>query len=394
MTYFQSLSAAGFIATAISYGPARMGFGLFVPEFRETFSMSASVVGVVSSLGFLGMFLGLLLAQALLTRRGPELPVLLGLFAATFGLSLVAAAPSVPVLALGVFIAASSAGFAWTPFNDAVNRKVPDFDRPTALSEISTGTSIGIVAAGLAALGLMATDLSWRGTWTLFAAAAAVALVVNWAALRHVERGELGPDHDWRRLLQSDAAPLYVIAFVFGVVSSVYISFAADHMRQSGGVPALPASMMPAALFVLYGLFGLPAVLTGQIRDSVGLPWLLRGLLLAGGLSVACLAIAPAHWGGLILSAGLQGLFVMMLSALLSFWSERLFPSLPSLGFTAALLATAAGSILGPALAGALLDRVGAGATFLAAALLPALTAVLLRRRHVQERPAGAVVMG
>lgn len=394
MTYFQSLSAAGFIATAISYGPARMGFGLFVPEFRDSFSMSSSAVGVVSSLGFLGMFFGLLLAQALLTRRGPELPVLLGLFAAMFGLTLVAAAPSVPVLAIGVFIAASSAGFAWTPFNDAVNRKVPDFDRPAALSEISTGTSIGIVAAGIAALALMATDLSWRTTWTLFAAAAAVALVVNWAALRHVERGELGPDHDWRRLLQSDALPLYVIAFVLGFVSSVYISFAGDHLRQTGGVPGLPATAMPAVLFLLYGLFGLPAVMTSRVRQQVGLPWLLRGLLVAGGLSVASLAIAPAHWGGLILSAGLQGLFVMMLSALLSFWSERLFPSLPSLGFTAALLAAAAGSVLGPALAGVLLDRFSATAMFLAAAMLPALTAVLLRRHHVQERPAGAVVMG
>lgn len=66
ITFFQSLSAAGFAATAISYGPGRMGFGLFVPELKSVFSMSSSAVGLVSSLGFAGFFVGLLIAQWLL----------------------------------------------------------------------------------------------------------------------------------------------------------------------------------------------------------------------------------------------------------------------------------------------------------------------------------------
>ncbi|WP_050664083.1 hypothetical protein [Roseovarius tolerans] len=80
MTYFQSLSAAGFAATAISFGPGRMGFGLFVPEFKEAFAMSDTTVGLVSGLGFLGFFVALLLAQAMLGRAGPRAPVTLGLW--------------------------------------------------------------------------------------------------------------------------------------------------------------------------------------------------------------------------------------------------------------------------------------------------------------------------
>ena len=72
MTFFHSLSAAGFAATAISYGPARMGFGLFVPEFKSTFAISAPMVGLVSSLGFAGFFIGLLVAQFLLPLFRPE----------------------------------------------------------------------------------------------------------------------------------------------------------------------------------------------------------------------------------------------------------------------------------------------------------------------------------
>ncbi len=148
ITFFRSLSAAGFAATAISYGPARMGFGLFVPEFKQAFSLSSSAVGLVSGIGFSGFFFGLLIAQFLLHRRGPKVPVLSGLTLATIGLLVITVSHNVTALAVGVFLAASSAGFAWTPFNDAVHRKIRDVDRPTALSKISTGTSVGITLAG------------------------------------------------------------------------------------------------------------------------------------------------------------------------------------------------------------------------------------------------------
>ncbi len=388
---FWSLSAAGFAATAISFGPGRMGFGLFVPEFRSAFSMSTSAVGFVASLGFLGFFLGLLIAQAKLTRRGPGSPVVSGLAAATLGLGIVALAPSLPVLALGVFLATSSAGLAWTPFNDAVHRKVRDEHRPFALSIVSTGTAVGIALAGLAALIVVVGGLSWRLGWACFAAASAVALLVNWVAFRGVDKDRSdGPEQGWKHLLHPAAIPLLVTGFVYGTTSAIYISFAADHMVTAGGVPGVPVGTMPALVFICYGLFGLAGLFTGRVRAMVGLPLLLRLLMLAGALSAALVAIAPDAWAGVILSAGGQGVYVMMASAVLAFWSERLFPSLPSLSFTAVLLAAAAGSVAGPAAAGVVSDAFGTEAMFLGTAALPALTVLLLRDRHVWERPPSA----
>jgi predicted MFS family arabinose efflux permease len=324
------LSAAGFAATAIAFGPARMGFGLFVPEFREVFGMSTSAVGFVSSLGFFGFFIGLLIAPALLARRGPKAPVLAGLGFATVGLAVVALAPNLGVLALGVFLAASSAGLTWTPFNDSVHRKVRDADRPTALSVISTGTALGIVLAGIAALAMVFGGLSWRVSWALFAAASALALLGNWRALNRVEKApEPVPRTAWRVILQPAAIPLFVIGFAYGTTSAIYIAFAADHMVTVGGVPGVPVGATPALVFICYGFFGLAGLLTGRAETAIGLSLLLRLLMLAGALSVAMVALLPGRWAGLILSAGLQGVHLMMISAALAFWSERLFPSLP-----------------------------------------------------------------
>lgn len=387
MTYFQILSAAGFAATAISFGPARMGFGLFVPEFKSVFSMSQSMVGLVSSIGFAGFFVGLLIAQFLLNRRGPEFPVLSGLIAATIGLGIVALAPNIPVLATGVFVAASSAGFGWTPFNDAVHRKVGEVDRPTVLSRISTGTSLGIAAAGAVALAMVLIGFNWRVCWGMFAGASALALIGDWAALRRVEKDQRDrPAPSWRDLMHREATPLFAIAFIFGITSAIYISFAADHFAQKG-VAGMPKGATPALVFIAYGVFGLAGLLTGRVRDVAGLIWLLRGLLAISAGSLVLAAWLAGSWSGLITSAGLQGINVMMTSAVLAFWSERLFPSLPSMSFTATVLFMAAGSVLGPGVAGVVSEGVGPEAMLYGAALIPAIAAVALRDRLVSERP-------
>ncbi len=388
MTRFWSLSAAGFAATAIGFGPARMGFGLFAPEFRSAFSMSTSAVGVVASLGFLGFFLGLPLAQVLL-RHGPRVPVLIGLAAATLGMGMVALAPGLSVLAAGVFVAASSAGLSWTPFNAAVHREITGRSRPVALSRVSTGTGVGIALAGLAGLAVVLGNGSWRWAWAAFAGASALALLGNWLALRGVGGGGGAKLQEaWRALIRTAALPLCAIAFAYGTTSAIFIAFAADHMATAGGVPGVPARATPALVYICYGLVGLLGLASERAKERIGLPMLLRLLMLAGAASLALVALSPGSWAGLILSAGLQGAHVMMTSAVLAFWSERLFPSLPSLSFTAALLAGAAGGVLGPATAGVIADTFGAEAMFLGAAALPAATALMLRDRDARESPA------
>ncbi|WP_292069621.1 MFS transporter [Marivita sp. XM-24bin2] len=390
ITFFQSLSAAGFGATAISFGPARMGFGLFVPEFKSAFSMSSSAVGLVSSLGFAGFFVGLLIAQFLLNRRGPKFPVLTGLAAATIGMGIVALSPSVFVLALGVFLAASSAGFAWTPFNDAVHRKIRDVDRPTALSEISTGTSLGIAGAGALAFAMVYLGLDWRTSWAVFAGVSALTLVGNWAALNKVDKGpEVGPEQGWSDVLHPVAMPIFGIAFVYGITSAIYISFAADYFAQEG-LPGLSESSTSSFVFIFCGIFGLAGLLTNRVRSMIGLTWLIRALLITAAAALALVALMPGVWLGVGVSAGLQGINIMMTSAVLAFWSERLFPTFPSLGFTITLLATATGSVIGPLIAGLISDKLGPEVMFYGTAVIPLFTAGILQRRFVVERPAKA----
>ncbi|ETX14306.1 hypothetical protein OCH239_04060 [Roseivivax halodurans JCM 10272] len=381
------LASAGSAATAVAFGPARIGFGLFLPQFRETFSISTGAAGLISSLGFAAFFLALGCSYKLIARTGPRVPIVCGMIAACSGLAAVAAAPNVVVLAAGICLASASAGFSWTPFNNAAQRVLYEQDRPGALSAISSGTAVGVLLAGVLALSLVFFGYDWRIIWAIFAASAAGAGLANLLALTDtVEPAGEAPPRKWGELVTRSAIPLYLVALSFGVTNGIYVTFAADRVTEQGGLVGLPSQASGAVVFAAYGALGLLGLLTARIKSAIGLSWLLRALNLGAALSIAIIAWTPTSWPGVVVSAGLQGIFVMMISAVLSLWSERLFPDLPSLSFTAALLITGAGNIAGPVLAGAASSAFGPGPMFVGTAALALATSVVLTPGIIREK--------
>ena len=380
------LSMAGFLATAVAFGPARMGYGLFLPEFRAAFGLSAEVSGFIASAAFAAFLLALLLSGWLTARAGPRASVVTGGLAACLGMALVALAPGVTLLAFGVALAASSTGLSWAPFNNAVEREVPARVRGRVLSVVSTGTTVGIAAAGLMALAIYLTGASWRLTWLAFAASGLAAAAVNAVALRPTEgAGAARPTAGrepvrLRSLLRPELVPLLAAALSFGLTSAVYLSFAVDAVARAGGLPGLPREAAGAVLFVAFGAAGIVGVLTGDVESRIGMAHLLRVIFVASCASLALMALAPESVPAVIVSAGLQGACVMTTSAVFAFWSLRLFPNLPSISFTTVLVVYAGGNVAGPALGGLLAGAAGFEALFLAAGALSLVTALLLPR--------------
>ncbi|WP_306118090.1 MULTISPECIES: MFS transporter [unclassified Roseitalea] len=404
MTSAWRLTIAGFVATAVAFGPARMGFGLFLPVFRTEFALSTSMAGLIASGGFLAFLVALLATAWLGPRYGPRLPVMAGAVLATTGFAAVAAAAGPGLLAAGIALAGASAGLCWAPFNDAAERVLPGQARAGALSVISTGTTAGVLAAAGLAIAVTEGLIGWRAAWIGFALGGlALALAVrvgvpSWGrgARRHGALGAVQVDDVAApppSLVQRAAAPLYASAFCFGMTNAVFLSFAADRVVAAGGLPGLPDAAASTVIFFGYGLCGVLGLATGRIEARYGLAPLSCGIFAAGALSLVLIALAPTSWSGVLAASGLHGVAIMMVSALFSFWSLRLFPGRGTLGFTATLLAMAAGSVLGPALAGVLAASLGAAAMFVAFSVPPLAASLWFatRLRHARPRLPSAV---
>lgn len=386
------LGLAGFFAIAVAFGPARSGFGLFLPDFRREFGFSTEVSGVIAGGSYGGYLVALSLVGLFAARFGPRLFVTVGGISATTGMILVAIAPNAPLLATGLILAASYAGWSWSPYNDAVECEVPSRLRGRVLSAISTGTTFGLAMAGLITLAAGVWDLPWRAAWLGFAAAALAVTAWNARALPGGPKGpessapQHGADPGW--LLRPGSVVLFGAALSFGVVSGFYWSFAVDFISRSG---VLPPEAGPI-FYIALGIAGFVGLLTGDAIARFGLRSTLAACFISLGVVGLLLGFVPATWAVVGVSAAFLGAGIMCTSALLSVWSSLLFSEQPSTGFSAVLLFLGIGTIVGPVALGTFAGHSSLDAAFLvtgAVALLTALVAALaLTSEDPSVRPA------
>ena len=159
MTYFSETLRCRLRRNCHRVWPRAHGLRPFRPGIPIGFlDVRARRWGFVSSLGFFGFFLGFDDGASLADRGrgGPRPPVLSGPDCGhQWEWRLLPQHRACPVLALGVFLTASSAGLRLdAPFNDAVHRKVWDVDRPTALSRIAPARK-ALVSSGAGAAALI-----------------------------------------------------------------------------------------------------------------------------------------------------------------------------------------------------------------------------------------------
>ena len=376
------LALAGSSAVAVAFGFARYGYGLFVPTFREEFGLSTETVGLVSSAGY-ATYLPAMAATGFLSgRMGPRFPVVAGALCAGVGMLLIATAQGPLRLVAGVLLAGTSPALCVAPFADAVAMLVREERRDRVLSAISTGTTLGLAAAGpvvlLTAAGGPADGPGWRYAWAAFAAAALLVALWNARLLpgepyREATAGSGGGGGvgvGWFLCLGS--APLLGQAFAYGMTGAFYYTYAVDLVRQSG----LGEAWGPI-LWGLVGLAGVTGVFSGDAAARFG-----RGVSLA-----ACLCVLAASVGGLGVAGGSGplvaacavafGASYFPVAALLVVWSGSVFHERPTAGLSAVLFSLALGSIVGPAVFGAVAGLFGLQAAFWCAAVLTALSIAL-----------------
>ncbi|WP_324649913.1 MFS transporter [Georgenia sp. H159] len=368
---------------AATYGLARFGYGLFLPQLSEAFGLAPAVSGAVQAGSFLSYCLAALLASRLGSR--PRLVVLLAGATAAVGSVGVAAAPGAAVLAVSVVVAGAGAGFATPGLVSLVARNVAPARQETAQTVVNAGTGAGIVVAGLI---LFLTLGQWRLGWLAIAAITALATAASLRADRAprtsraaAERPRVGRD-DLGRLARPLAA-----AVLAGASSAAVWTFGRSVMAASGGGDdgSIVAWMVLGGCGVLGAVAG-PLVQAWSLRvawvvttGAMTVPTVVLGLVPSGPPAFVAVAVFGASYTAM--------------SGILIVWAVRVLPDRAAGGTVVLFIALALGQAAGSAALGALLGAASAGPTFAVAGLLGtvAVLTVLGRRRvAVPTRPAGS----
>jgi predicted MFS family arabinose efflux permease len=362
---------------AVSFGLARYGYGLLLPDIRRAFALSSATLGLIGAGSYAAYLVATVATPVLVARAGARRPVLLGGVLAVAGMLLVAAAPGPAALAAGVLVAGAAGGLVYPPFSEAVARAVASEQRARALSLVSAGTGWGVLLAAPVAL---AVGDRWRLAWVAFAALALVATVATARALAGVAEpdaaaGRVAPPLRWSWFVCPRSGPLLGSALLVGIGSSVYWTFAAD-LVASGPLPAA----WPALLLAVVGVASVVGSGAGDLVRRLGGRTAFASAALLLALALVVLALGRGSWPAVLASGLLFGATYNVALAVQAIWSTVVFARHPAAGLAAVMFMSGTGLLVGPALGGLLADAAGLGTAFAAGAGVAAAAAALAPR--------------
>jgi len=364
----------GICIVATSYGLARYAYGLFLPTFREAFSLSDAMLAYVAAISYASYFCITIVGIYLSTRLAPRLSVLLGGAAAVVGMTTIAVAQTPFMLSAGVAIAGVSPGLAYTPFSEIIATLVSEARQRTIYSIINSGTSLGVMLSGPAAILL---DGHWRLAWGSFAVFGLMSTIWCVSVLpripvRHKPLSFAGLSV--RTLTAGARARLFFISFLLGIATSIYWTFSVDLVSDSaGGTYALFGFNLTDAQFgqifwTVVGLAGFVGMAACAVVQRLGIMHAMRLFLI--GIAAATALIPLNKSVGVVLMSGLIfGAFFVFMAATLGMWSLDLFNDLPAVGFGLTFLLLSAGQFMGPVLVGVLIDHFELGELFIASSI-------------------------
>lgn len=371
----------GVALIATTFGFARYGYGLLVPDMRRSFGLDATAIGLLGSVAYVTYLAATVASMPAVSRYGPRrIAIFAGLLAAA-GMTIIGQAPNALVLMLGVIVAGASSGFALPPFADVAAEHLPPGRRGDVLATISSGTGWGVALAAPAAIAL---GPAWRTAWLSFAAAALVVSAtvrVLLPATKVAAGGSKAPQLKASWFMCAHSRPLLLSAFLVGLSASVYWTFGPDAVQSAQG------ATMARILFVVVGISSIGGAFASQILRRLGTANAFR---LCAALLTCSLAliIAGASRAPLALVSGLAfGITYNLVVAIQVIWSDEVFARRPSAGLAATMLMFAFGQILGPTLAGIVADHLGISIAFGLAAGVMALNLIMAPPRNLRSAP-------
>lgn len=353
MKHTTALGITGFSLIAVTYGMARFSWGLMMPEVVKEVPFSPQIAGIIAACSYLAYCLAIVCAPFLVSRFGPRMPALTAALAAALGLILLALAHSPFMLAVGLFIAGTSAGLSSPALAEAVSQRISAPHQPQVNTVINAGTGAGII---ISVPIVMAMPGGWRMACVSFAALAALCLAM---AYRHLpDRPHAKSAHlpfSLCELLSPALLRLSIIALISGAASAAWWSFGPDIMQNQLNIGEQRRNF----LWVISGVAGILAIFTGVLSRHISWQQIYRLAQLFMAFSLLFLAFSQKYSGWLIACVTLSGAGYITLSGVLLVYAAGALNATPAVGVSLLFFMLAAGQAFGSSLFGLLYSGMG-----------------------------------
>ncbi|SFR64251.1 Cyanate permease [Marinobacter daqiaonensis] len=381
----------GLFTSLVVIAFARMAYGLLLPPMRADLGLSyqqAGILGTITALGYLSFVLAGGIAAA---RWGARLTVVFGLVCVAIGFAGLSLASHFYMLLALMALLGFGTAFSFAPMVSLLATWYPE-KRGLVIGLMTSGVGLGMLLAG--ALVPWMTELfgddGWRVSWGIFCSAALVVALLVTVFAKDPPRlatatGQSPPSADKWLIYRNPR--VITVASVYGIIGVTYIVqaiFIVSFMVESGHPETTAGAFM-----AMLGLLSIAAgPLWGWLSDFWG-----RGNALTASLALVTLAMGlplldqslPVFFlHFLVMGLSVNGMFALIQASA----TDQVAPRYIPIAFSFVTVFFATGQLIGPAVAGWLIEwsgdfRVAFGFTF--AVLVVGVWLTLMIRRFPRE---------
>jgi len=355
----------GLAMIAVTYGLARFGYGLMLPDISSSLGMSSTMSGFIGSGSYFAYCVAIILSILCIPKLGPRPSIVAAGLSALVGMLLIALSTNQVVLAVGVLIAGASTGFGSPAYGEVVTQKIQKSFQDPSNTWINAGTGFGVMVSGPIVLLLSG---HWKIVYFLFTLIALAVLIWNLVNIPKVPKDEKinQSKFTFKKSDFKKSVSLVVASLITGISTAIYWTFARDFISSTGDLSILTTTIF----WILIGLSGIAGGIAGGIIEKLGLVKSYRFSILILFLSMIILAFFHSEAIPVYISALFFGSSYVFFTGVILVWGVRLYPEQSSLGIGLPFLILALGQILGSAIGGSLIQWTGYGTAFIVFGLI------------------------
>jgi predicted MFS family arabinose efflux permease len=347
------VSLGGMLALAAGMGIGRFVYTPILPDMAAALGLSKSAAGLIASANFMGYLAGALLAAVQRLPGGRRTWFLGGLAASAATTAAMALPDTMLAFLLLRFIGGMASAFVLVLGSALVLDRLALLHRPGRAALHFAGVGVGIAASSVLVDALHAVGADWRSLWLASGAMAALAVpLAVWLVPDAADGSVFRPAAGTRERLPRGLGALTLCHGLFGFGYVVTATFLVAVVRA-----APQARALEAVVWLVVGLAAVPSTAAWgwiAVRTSPLRAYALACVFEAVGVAAGGLWSTPS---AALLSAFLLGGTFMGITALGFTAARALDPRLQHRSFALITAGFGLGQIIGPIVAGILLDR-------------------------------------
>jgi MFS family permease len=351
----------GMLTTIVVLAFARLSYGIILPFMRDGLSLTYKEAGFLGTTTSFGYLCTLIFAGILASKWGAKRTVLLGISLVTLGLTGLSFTTAFSVAFLFMLLLGIGTSFTFTPLISLLVGWFPQ-KKGFLIGLATSGAGIGILFAGIIIpyLNSLNSEKGWRYAWGIYAAIGLMVILLTFIFIKNPPN-HLSPGEQTHR---SSAKEIYKnpkvinIGLIYGVVGITYIVqavFIMSYMIESGVQVKFAGQLM--ALNGVLSIFGGP--IWGAISDRIGRRTSLIITMALTMVSMILPVLLPSIIGFtihiIVLSCTSTGLFTLTQASSMDYVKPADIP----IAFSYVTFYFAVGQLIGPAIAGWLIEDLG-----------------------------------